>query len=107
MNTGPIRIRDLPWDELRKLLRKEGPNIKILADRGDKFAQRVYRVYCEACVLPIDHPKNKELREAIDDYMNRDLRQHERTELEGKYGHRVDPGTDKARIFVPGEPVKH
>jgi hypothetical protein len=107
MIAGPIRIRDLPWEELRKLLRKEGPNIRLLADRGDKFAKKVYDVYLEACRLPIEHPKNLELRIAIDDYMNRDLRQHERTELEGKFGHRVDlPDPDRTRIYVPGSPVK-
>lgn len=99
----------MPWEELRKWLRSYGPEIKRLADRGDRFAQRVYDVYLEACVLPVDHPKNLELRRAIEDYITRDLHLTERYELGSRFGHLVEDEERESgpRIIVPDHIRRH
>ena len=59
-----------------------------------------------------DHPRdaqaNFELRTAVEDYVNRDLREAEQIDLGAKYGHRL-PEPEKEtgpRIFVPDQVVR-
>jgi len=102
---GPVRIRDMPWEEFRKLLRSIGPEIGKLAERGDPTARLVMQYYRYAFDHPQDARANTNLRTAVEDYVNRDLRTAEQIDLGGKYGHRL-PEPEKEtgpRIFVPGE----
>lgn len=102
---GPVRVRDMPWEEMQKLLRTIGPEIGRLALRGDRFAQAVLARYQYAFEHPTDKAANDELRTAVEDYVSRDLRDAERVELGSRFGHRL-PEAEKERgprIFVPGE----
>lgn len=102
MSAGdPVPIKDMPHDEFMKLLRKIGPDIGLLSARGDKFAQAVEKRYRDAHADPLNPIKRTELRIAVQDYMDRDLRIHERTELGSKYGHYVDEEKGPTRIVVP------
>jgi hypothetical protein len=101
---GPVRIRDMPWDEFRKLLASIGPEIGKLAVRADPTARLVMEYYKYAFDHPTDAKANLNLRTAVEDYVNRDLRTAEQIDLGGKYGHRL-PEPEKEtgpRIFVPG-----
>lgn len=86
---GPVRIRDMPWDELRKLLRNIGPEIGQLAERGDQTARLVMEYYQYAFDHPKDQQANLNLRTAVEDYVNRDLRTAEVIDLGSKFGHRL------------------
>lgn len=98
-----MKIQEMPWEELRKLLRVLGPEIGQLAKRGDRFAKSVMERYRYAFDHPNDTHANFELRVAIDDYLRRDLITAERADLQAKYGHLVDdPEAEQpTRIFVP------
>lgn len=96
-----IRIRDLPHEEFMKLMRKIGPDIKLLSLRGDKFAQAVMRRYQDAFEHPGDMLKDQECRIAVEDYMRRDLHIAERAELGSRFGHYVDEQQGPTRIVVP------
>ena len=103
MNGDPVPIKDMPHNEFIKLMRKIGPDIKLLALRGDKFAQAVLRRYQDAYEHPGDLVKDAECRRAVHDYMKRDLEIGERTELGSKFGHYVDEEPGPVKIVVPGE----
>lgn len=103
--TGSVRIRDMAWDDIMKLLRSIAPEIGRLSVRGDLTARQVMAHYQYAFDHPRDLEANKNLRAALEDYINRDLRTAEQIELGGKYGHRL-PEQEKEtgpRIFVPGD----
>lgn len=97
-----MSLLEIPWEEVRKLLRVVAPEIGKLAARGDVFAKKVFDRYVYAYDHPSDKKANHELRVALDDYLKRDLMLVERLDLKAKFGHldatEKDPG---ARIFVP------
>lgn len=97
------RVRDMPWEELLVLLRQIGPEMAKLGARGDQFALKVEARYRYAHQHPTDPKANRELRVAIEDYVNRDLRLSELYELGSKFGHRLDEPEKEAgpRIFMP------
>lgn len=108
MNDGTsIRVRDMPWQDLRDVLRTIAPEINRLAKLGDAFATKVMAKYQYAFEHPGDKPAEFELRVAIEDYVSRDLRAGERFDLAVKYGHRLPEGhEDKAhgpRIVVQAD----
>ncbi len=111
--TDPIRPTDsamnrmtMTWDELRNWIRLWGPEIRQLAERGDKTSQRIHNIICEMYHKqpPLDHPLHAELRQRLTDYLHRDLTASDRVELGGKFGHLVpeEQGPAPTRIFVPG-----
>jgi hypothetical protein len=101
--TEAVRIRDMPWPEFMKMLRGIGPEMGRLADRGDPTARRVLASYKYAADHPKDVKANQDLRAAVEDYINRDLRLAEQIDLGGKYGHRLPEAEKDAgpRILVP------
>lgn len=102
--TGAVRIRDMEWEDFLKLLRSIAPEMGVLARRGDEMAQNVMAIYQYAYEHPTDREANRNVRAAVEDYINRDLRQTEQIELAGRFGHRL-PVPEKQtgpRIFVPG-----
>ena len=100
---GPVRIRDMAWDDFMKLLRTIASEIGRLSARGDPTARLVMEFYQYAFDHPRDVEANKNLRAAVEDYVNRDLRTAERIDLGSKYGHRLPEEESGQRIFVPGE----
>jgi hypothetical protein len=103
-----VRIRDMPGEEFGTLLRSIGPEIGRLMKRGDKLAIAVYAYFIVAHEHPNDPQARMNVRVAVEDYMNRDLRTAEQYDLGSKFGHRLpepekDPGP---RIFVPESIVK-
>lgn len=94
----------MPWEELRVLLKQLGPEIAKLGARGDQFALKVEARYRYAHQHPKDYKANQELRVAIEDYVNRDLRLSELYDLGSKFGHRLPEPEKEAppRIFMPG-----
>ncbi|HSV90877.1 MAG TPA: hypothetical protein VLH80_07240 [Nitrospiraceae bacterium] len=101
--TGAVRIRDMAWNEFMQLLRTLGPEIGKLMKNGDQLATTVMAYYRYAHDHPRDQKANLNLRTAVEDYINRDLRDAERLELGGKFGHRLpEPEKESGpRIFVP------
>lgn len=100
-----VRIRDMEWVDFMKLLRTIAAEIGRLARLGDQTAKMVMAYYEHAYRNPRDAQANLNLRVAVEDYINRDLRVSEQIDLGGKYGHRL-PEPEKSqgpRIFVPGE----
>lgn len=83
-------VRDWPWEHVRDVLRCYGPDIKRLAERGDKLAQRVIARYQYAYDHPADMAANLSLRDALNEYLLRDLTHSEQVDLASKYGHRLD-----------------
>lgn len=101
--TGSVRVRDMPWIEVLKLLRTIGSEVGRLKERGDPTATTLMAHYVYAYAHPKDQKANQNLRAALEDYINRDLRTAEQIDLGGKYGHRL-PEPEKEtgpRIFVP------
>lgn len=86
--SSAVRVRDMPWEEMRKLLRQIAPEITLLAARGDRFANKVMQRYRYAYDHPKDWQANFDLRTAVEDYMDRELRDHERRDLLSRFGHR-------------------
>lgn len=102
-DTGSVRIRDMPWADVLKLLRSIGPEVGRLMQYGDPTAKMLMAYYIYAHSHPNDKKANLNVRAALEDYVSRDLRLAERTELGGKYGHRL-PEPEKEhgpRIVVP------
>lgn len=101
-DSGPIRVRDMQWPELRKLLQVRGGEIGTLSSRGDALAQAVEAAYRYLYDHPGDQAAGANLRSAVEDYINRDLRIAEVAELGCRLGHRL-PEPEKApgaRIFI-------
>lgn len=98
-----VRVRDMPWDEILKLLRTIGPEVGRLSERGDQTAKVLMAYYVYAHAHPGDVEANKNVRAALEDYVNRDLRTTEQIDLGGKYGHRLpEPEKESGpRIVVP------
>jgi len=103
--TDSVRVRDMPPDAFGALLRAIGPEVGLLAKRGDRLAARVVASFQYAHDHPNELAALLNVRTAVEDYVNRGLRTAELYELAGKYGHRVD-GEDHlpTRVFVPGSP---
>jgi hypothetical protein len=97
---GPVRVRDMPWRALAGLLRTIGPEIGTLARRGDQLAQAVMARYHAAYEHPRDPRYESELRVALEDYVNRDLRLAEQYELASRFGHRLPEPEKPAGIRV-------
>lgn len=83
-------VRDWPWEHVREVLRVYGPDIAQLAERGDELAKRVRARYQYAYDHPKDVGANLALRDALNEYLQRELLTCERRELASKYGHRLD-----------------
>lgn len=97
---GAVRIRDMPWEDLLKLLRTIGPEVGRLMNRGDQTAKRLMARYVYAHAHPKDVEANKSLRAAIEDYVNRDLRVSEQIDLGSRFGHRLpEPEKDRGPLF--------
>lgn len=98
-------ILNMPWEDLRRILRTLGPEIRQLAERGDALATRVYNLYCECAYknLPLEHQTHKSLRAALTEYMFRDTSISDRKEMGSKFGHLVDEekGERPTQIVVP------
>lgn len=103
-SSGSVRIRDMPWPEFMTMLRTIAPEIGRLAERGDPTAKMVMARYQYAHDHPRDARANQNMRAAVEDYINRDLRTAEQIDLGGRFGHRL-PEPEKEtgpRIVVPG-----
>lgn len=92
MAEGAVRVRDMPPEAFGQLLRSLGPEIGTLAQRGDKLAIKVMAKFQYAHDHPTDQKAILEVRTALEDYVNRDLRVGELYDLGSKFGHRV-PGS--------------
>ena len=98
----------MPSEAFGELLRSLGPEIGQLAKRGDKLAQAVMARFQYAHDHPIDATARQNVRTALEDYVNRDLRLAELYELGSRFGHRL-PEPEKShgpRIFVPATPTE-
>jgi len=99
-------LMTMPWPELRGWIRMWGPEIRQLAERGDKLAAKVHDLVCEVAYenLPLTHQRHTDLRKALTEYLQRDLTISDRTELGAKFGHLVDgeQGPRPIQIVVPG-----
>lgn len=104
-----VNFLEIPMPELLKLMGAIGREVRQLAERGDKLAAQVYHRYCEAAHhrAPDGSQMNRALRQALQDYMYRDLTVSDRAELGAKFGHLVEgeQGDGKLKIFVPGAPT--
>jgi len=104
---GPVRVRDMPWSEFMKMLRGLGAEIGRLATQGDPTARMVMAYYQYAHDHPRDLKANQNLRTAVEDYINRDLRTAELIDLGSRFGHRLpEPERETGpRIFIadPGK----
>jgi len=99
-----VRVRDMPDEAFGALLKAIGPEVGRLANRGDPLAIAVMARYVYAHNHQNDPQALLEVRTAVEDYVNRDLRIAEVNDLGSKFGHMVE-GEDKdppPRIFVPG-----
>lgn len=97
-------VKDMPWEDMRLMIRAMSQEIARLAARGDKQARAVVDAYRYAYDHPRDARANNNLRAAFADYMNRDLRVDERLILGSRYNHRTDlVEKEETRIFVPGK----
>lgn len=97
-------IRDWPWHLVQELLRVYGPGISKLAQRGDLVSKKIIAVYKHCHRNPHDVQANRDLRDQLNDYMQRELNESARYELGSKYGHLVeeeDKYDSPSRIFVP------
>lgn len=100
--SGPVRISEMPSEAFGSLLRSIGPEIGRLAVRGDPIARRVMAYYMYAYDHPNDLEARKNVRMAVEDYINRDLRLGEQYELGSRFGHRVaEDEKEGLRIFLP------
>lgn len=101
--SGPVRISEMPGDAFGTLLRSIAPEIGRLAVRGDELAKRVLAYYMYAHDHPEDADARMNVRIAVEDYVNRDLRLGEQYDLGSRFGHRVIEEQDDGavRIFVP------
>jgi hypothetical protein len=101
--TESVRIRDMPGEAFGALLRSIGPEIGRLATRGDRLAMTVLGYFMYAHEHPNDPEARMNVRVAVEDYMNRDLRIGEQYELGSRFGHRLPEPEKEAgtRIFVP------
>lgn len=79
-----------PWEHVLEVLRIYGPDIGALAKKGDRLAVKVMQRYQYAYAHPNDIAANRSLRDALNEYLQRDLRDDTRYELAGKYDHRID-----------------
>lgn len=97
----------MPPEAFGALLRSIGPEVGRLAKLGDKLARKVMAKFQYAH----DHPNDKaavlEVRTAVEDYVNRDLRLGELYDLGSRFGHRVNGEAKKGKvsIVVPGSKV--
>lgn len=103
-----VRISEMPGDAFGALLRSIGPEVGRLAVRGDTLARRVVAYFTYAHDHPEDPEARMNVRLAVEDYINRDLRVGEQYELGSRFGHRLpEPEKDvEARIFVPESLVR-
>lgn len=83
-------VRDWPWEHVREVLRVYGPDIGRLALNGDRLAIRVRARYQYAHDHPKDVQANLSLRDALNEYLQRELLNSERRDLAGKFGHRLE-----------------
>lgn len=83
-------VLEWPWEHVLEVLRVYGPDIGALAKKGDRLAQKVRARYQYAHDHPSDLDANRSLREALNEYLQRELTDHTRRELAGKYDHRID-----------------
>jgi len=86
----PNTILSWPWEQVLEVYRLYGREIGTLAMRGDKLARRVVDAYQYAYDHPRDVAANRKVREMLDEYLKRDLRPAERSELGSRLGHIVD-----------------
>lgn len=101
-NSQSVNVRDMSWEEIRKAIRVRGSEIGHLARNGDQTALALEVAYRYLYDHPGDQKAGANLRAALADYINRDLRIAEVAELGGRLGHRLpepekDPGM---RIFT-------
>ena len=103
--TDSVRVRDMPPEAFGALLRAIGPEVRLLASRGDQLATRVIARFMYAHNHPNEPQAILNVRTAVEDYVNRGLRTAELYELAGKYGHRLPEEDEQpTRVFVPGSP---
>lgn len=101
MSNEPVRIRSMPWEDMRQMLRVLGPEIGRLAKRGDILARAVVLRYQYAADHPADLTANRELRIAFEEYVHRDLLDSERAELVSRYNHQVAEPEKPLHVFAP------
>lgn len=98
----------MSWEEIRKAIRVRGPEIGHLARQGDLIAIALEAAYRYLYDHPGDPRAGGNLRAALEDYINRDLRIAEVAALGNKLGHRL-PEPEKIpeiRVFVPASLLK-
>lgn len=96
-----MSVRDWPWAHVQEILRKYGQEIGRLARRGDPLAKKVVQRYQYAYDHPNDVDANRSLRDALDDYLQRDLRTAERADLGSRFGHLLEERERGPMIVVP------
>lgn len=84
-------VRDWPWEHVLEVLRAYGSDIGQLAQRGDALAKRVRARYQYAYDHPSDIEANLALRDALNEYLQRDLLTTEQRDLGSRFGHRLSP----------------
>jgi len=87
-------VRSWPWAHVQEVLRTYGAEIGRLAKLGDPLASKLMQRYQYAYDHPRDPDANLSLRDALEDYMQRELRMGERKELAVRFGHRLDGEVD-------------
>jgi len=97
-------VLNWPWEHVQEVLRTYGPEIALLAARGDPLARKVRQRYQYAYDHPRDPQANLSLRDALNEYLQRDLRDAEKVELRSRFGHQLSEPAHGARIVVPTPP---
>lgn len=90
MTSEAVSVRNMPWDDLRKLIKLRGAEIGRLAKNGDKTALAVEVAYRYLYDHPGDLKAGATLRAAVEDYMHRELLIGEVRDLGSSLGHRID-----------------
>lgn len=98
----------LTFDESYQVIKRIGPGIGRLMKRGDKMAKDLVRVYADwyqheharyvAGIAMPDTRRRRAVVSALDEFLKRELTEHERIDLMGRFGHLVDQ--DKIRVQV-------
>lgn len=86
----------MTFENAKEWLRRNGTEVKQLADRGHNLAQMIVIFYIECYERqkltdrqPFERAKAS-LLAALEDFIRQDLTIHSRTELKAKYGYKDD-----------------
>lgn len=80
----------LTFQQCLQYLRCHGHQVGGLVKQGDKLAKRVYQAYREHHGDKLNVPKQNALIQLVNEYVGRDLHLTERSELQRRFGHKID-----------------